>query len=256
MGQYYVDEAGLREPNLLVPGKKPVGSVKIDWSHPLTEGLISACIFNEGFGPLRDLARPGILLERDAYSTNPVAIWNPGPFGMAGENSPTTSFWTYTQDLYLTENEYTFLFIGRIDALTGVNAGFFRSGDPTIGSTFIIVPTSSGYPWMRVSGTDVLKVSSGTVVATGINRLAFAFSGSAKKQLSQIDVNGEQSHSSSTAGTLAATEFIHSLGLQYYPVDNERIVGQYSTIYIYEKYLGFAARQNILTDPFQFLISA
>jgi len=28
----------LREPNLLIPGKKPVGSVKIDWSHPLAKG--------------------------------------------------------------------------------------------------------------------------------------------------------------------------------------------------------------------------
>ena len=28
-----------REPNLLVPGKKPVGSVTVDWSNPLTRGL-------------------------------------------------------------------------------------------------------------------------------------------------------------------------------------------------------------------------
>ena len=30
-----VDEVMLREPNLLIPGKKPVGNVKIDWSHSL-----------------------------------------------------------------------------------------------------------------------------------------------------------------------------------------------------------------------------
>ena len=30
-----------REPNLLTPGKKPVGSVKIDWGHPLTKNLKS-----------------------------------------------------------------------------------------------------------------------------------------------------------------------------------------------------------------------
>ena len=34
-----VDEVMLREPNLLIPGKKPVGNVKIDWSHPLSKGL-------------------------------------------------------------------------------------------------------------------------------------------------------------------------------------------------------------------------
>ncbi|RMH12113.1 MAG: hypothetical protein D6698_15575, partial [Gammaproteobacteria bacterium] len=30
----------LREPNLLVPGRKPVGPVRIDWEHPLAEGLV------------------------------------------------------------------------------------------------------------------------------------------------------------------------------------------------------------------------
>ena len=34
-----VDETYLREPNLWVPGKKPIGPVKIDWEHPLTSKL-------------------------------------------------------------------------------------------------------------------------------------------------------------------------------------------------------------------------
>ena len=34
-----VDEVMLREPNLLIPGKKPVGMPKIDWSHPLSNKL-------------------------------------------------------------------------------------------------------------------------------------------------------------------------------------------------------------------------
>ena len=36
-----VDEVMLREPNLLIPGKKPVGNVKIDWDHPLTKPAFS-----------------------------------------------------------------------------------------------------------------------------------------------------------------------------------------------------------------------
>ena len=36
---YVVDRTLLREPNLWVPGKQPVGSVKVDWSDPLTDGL-------------------------------------------------------------------------------------------------------------------------------------------------------------------------------------------------------------------------
>jgi len=35
----------LREPNLLIPGKKPVGAVKIDWGHPYTKGLDVGVLF-------------------------------------------------------------------------------------------------------------------------------------------------------------------------------------------------------------------
>ena len=35
----------LREPNLLIPGKKPIGPVKIDWEHPLTSGLVFCDLF-------------------------------------------------------------------------------------------------------------------------------------------------------------------------------------------------------------------
>ena len=43
-----VDEVMLREPNLLVPGKKPVGPVKIDWSIPLTDQLNRLHVFTNG----------------------------------------------------------------------------------------------------------------------------------------------------------------------------------------------------------------
>ena len=43
-----VDEVMLREPNLLVPGKKPVGNVKIDWSNPLADKLVSFVMCESG----------------------------------------------------------------------------------------------------------------------------------------------------------------------------------------------------------------
>jgi len=39
MARFPIDNALLREPNLWVPGKKPVGNVKIDWGHPLADGI-------------------------------------------------------------------------------------------------------------------------------------------------------------------------------------------------------------------------
>jgi len=36
----------LREPNLLIPGKKPVGAVKVDWTNPITNGLKGCYLLN------------------------------------------------------------------------------------------------------------------------------------------------------------------------------------------------------------------
>ena len=54
LDQFYAEEILLREPNLWTPGKKPIGPVTIDWSHPLTNGLQSFLVFN-GSQPLFDL---------------------------------------------------------------------------------------------------------------------------------------------------------------------------------------------------------
>jgi hypothetical protein len=43
-----IDEKLLREPNLLTPGKKPVGNVEIDWDQPLAKGLRLLLSCNNG----------------------------------------------------------------------------------------------------------------------------------------------------------------------------------------------------------------
>ena len=45
MAFHPVEESLMREPNLWVPGKKPIGPVKIDWSHSLSANLINFWLF-------------------------------------------------------------------------------------------------------------------------------------------------------------------------------------------------------------------
>lgn len=45
--KYPIEWALVREPNLWIPGKKPIGPVEIDWGHPLTEGLKAYFILTE-----------------------------------------------------------------------------------------------------------------------------------------------------------------------------------------------------------------
>ena len=46
MSQLSLLATALLEPNLLIPGKKPVGPVEVDWSNPLTKGLVGCYLFD------------------------------------------------------------------------------------------------------------------------------------------------------------------------------------------------------------------
>jgi len=54
-GKLYIPEEFIKAPELLIPGKKPISNFKIDWSNPLTEGMVRFFIINQG--KLRDLVR-------------------------------------------------------------------------------------------------------------------------------------------------------------------------------------------------------
>jgi len=69
-----IEDALLREPNLWVPGKKPVGPVKIDWEHPITANLAgiyllnSPAIHNLVTGAVTTMpATEGVIVRGNAY---------------------------------------------------------------------------------------------------------------------------------------------------------------------------------------------
>lgn len=62
MAKVIVDDALLREPNLWIPGKKPVGEVKVDWNNPWSKRLIAAYTFR--INDRRDLVN-GDLITKD-----------------------------------------------------------------------------------------------------------------------------------------------------------------------------------------------
>ncbi len=51
MTQFFVPPKHVRAPELLIPGRKPVGPVEVDWTHPLARGLVALECFND-FDPL------------------------------------------------------------------------------------------------------------------------------------------------------------------------------------------------------------
>ncbi len=52
MGDLILPNPRFEKPSLFYPNRKPVGNVKIDWSHPLARGLVGCWIFQNGASQL------------------------------------------------------------------------------------------------------------------------------------------------------------------------------------------------------------
>jgi len=84
-----IDYTYLVEPNLLIPGKKPVGNVKVDWENSLTDNII-------GFWPFHqpNLESPGRNIVSNRYNTRPRDEWadQPNPYGY-DDGNPNIRTW-------------------------------------------------------------------------------------------------------------------------------------------------------------------
>ena len=135
--KYPIEWTLVHEPNLWTPGKKPIGPVKIDWSHGYTEGLIACYIFTEG-----------IAVDLVTQQTTPLSATTP----WASEGLDCTSVTTVTDLPVPVEiagsDQFTFMFKGRntLGTSTLNNALIsYRNGASTSGVIII-------YPWDNVSG--------------------------------------------------------------------------------------------------------
>jgi len=90
MGQVIVDNIDLLEPNLRIPGKKPVGQVKVDWSHsiPSTYQLLSAYLFRspDYTTTVDAAAQPMILYDAAQERRYDVIVDNPVYWKFAQDN--------------------------------------------------------------------------------------------------------------------------------------------------------------------------
>lgn len=73
MARVHIEEALLREPNLWVPDSKPIGRVKIDWTHPITKGLVVY------FLPQSHSTNRYVSFVNLAREGNPIAVGGTAP---------------------------------------------------------------------------------------------------------------------------------------------------------------------------------
>ena len=244
-----VDEVMLREPNLLIPGKKPVGPVKIDWSHPLTNKLKHAFILSHLTG-YRDLVS-GILPTTNVATT----IDNKGAFHNTGYLNYPTPDWINSG-----VTNATFFYRSNGSNLTSGRSGFGFHAYGATGSRFgVVIYQDDIYFSADIAGT--LK---SVIVSTGwplyvTTDLAARYDGTLSTASERYVgyINGAEYTSGDAFPASMETNYsrlylgAYGYGsVAYYNINTSEIG------YIWNRTLSTAELESIRFDPYQFLIPA
>ena len=141
-----VDETYLREPNLWVPGKKPIGPVKVDWGHNLSDGMIICNTFQSS-------------LDHNLAGRTPSTNVNGGTFGTDRYGKHLRL--TRSADQYikygidpLTTSTNTFAIIRRrIDATSLESVTFALDTGDNINRCQVHLPWAGGIVYFDYGGT-------------------------------------------------------------------------------------------------------
>ena len=258
---FYVEKRQLREPNLWVPGKKPVGAVKIDWGNPITEGLQRCYLFtNKDEIALRDLVT-GLSAKHQGTGT----AWG------IYDGINATYFDGGSSSKYIEtgfppldcSGGFTVMYMA--DALTGesVNSYFIGSHGTTTSADRLVVT--------HLFNGDTLYWDYGNALASG-GRILYDFTGPGTymDKWSSIALVSEGKGGSYKAisidGEIVASDVTVSdgpdgtmndmyIGASSTNVNNETI-GRYSYLYLWSNVKSQEEIRSIHRDPYQFLIPA
>ena len=157
MAQLIVDEVMLREPNLLVPGKEPVGPVKIDWSNPLTDKLRGAYyILQEG--QLRNFVNN----EFNAVTFKNTGKYDRDKVGLHLTGTTSAQIINYEANIGLTDSDFpddNATLIELLITTTG-NQGYhnFRGDSQVTHYTYANTHYTSNFRANRISGAHTAGI--------------------------------------------------------------------------------------------------
>ena len=241
MTELFVPDQRIYQPELMWPGREPVGPVELNAEE--SRGLVGRWLFNEGAGnTVYDLSKGSPAELRNG------ATWDIDPklkkvirLNAIGGDIRFTNGITFAPG-----SDFTFRLKLRPLSWGGPNPGLWRSGSTSTGSSWNIFQGSTGLPWIRWYGADILKPANGFGVPLN--------------EVSDIDcviksgswvgfyVNGELKHSAThTVNTKSFT--VYNLGWQY--TSMERVEGLYGNTEFLSIALSAEEIWQLYTNPYQ-----
>lgn len=152
------------------PGKRerqPQAGVQLSERY---QGALFSAIASQPRIPIRRSGATTQIISSDGYSVGPGgAAWK--VLNGSGTNRIILADSTGGANgpVIPSGGSWTAIWHCRLEALGAGNPGFFRSGSSAAGSTFVISNGSTGRPWIRVNGSDVLTPGSGSTFPLGLD---------------------------------------------------------------------------------------
>jgi len=247
-----VDEAALREPNLLVPGKKPVGNVRIDWSHPLTTGLKNY-FWIDGKDTIVDLVN-GV----PSWTKVGTLLHTPTIYGMS-LNSQNAAGRIHTQSNIPNMDDSTYsLFAIFIPDYVATSLSLVYASSYDAETRIQIGASATGYIEYSTRGTinPYITVSDVNTYTLGQKYSVMGISNGRSDHKLYVD-NGATAVDSSpvTRSTTSGADTVCLNGLERSGTDFSGS-GRLIHACMYTKALNAEERQSLMSDPYQFLIPA
>lgn len=238
-----LEEYSVREPNLLIPGKKPVGSVKIDWEHPIAPTLRNVMLFD----------RPDLITNANVTLNGNVSIepggilhgpGNSGDWANAVSNLPYGSSQRYLAAI-VTLGEFN----------TGTLSAIISQGEPAgTGSLFILFAEDNA---ISVGFYNHRIITPKGALSVGQKIHVLIQNTSSSSSSTEIYINGVKQALTTEAGSNITMNTINRLDF-FDDYGGGGNFGKHDIEFFYGGAGNLSEEQiaNLARDPYQFLIPA
>lgn len=134
----------------------------------------------------------------------------------------------------------TMILVIRPTVWSGGNPGIWRSGSTSGGNEFMIMSGSTGRPWIRWAGSNILNPGSG--YEWPLNEDALTTWVVRNNDNAEFFVNGDRKHHNTHSISVASSS-LYNIGYQH-TIEN-RVEGYYAEILFYDRPLSDSERQSV-----------
>ena len=224
------------------PRQKPPFGAEVDWSDPITEGLVGCFLFNELSGEK--------IQNLSDYETSLISVGLDWVGDGLDENNNGDEL-DFSSVFHIpTDVDFTFHVVADIRFWNiYTNPGWWRDGATSQGDTFCIIDGTYLTPWIRLDGINILHPTDGTQLTTGMQAQTFVVR-------SALDakwyLNGKLEHQASHTVPVPDI-YIYRLGWQY---DNtQRIDGRWIYCLFWNRALSDSEIERLYYEPYSFFLA-